>query len=201
MVKAETKAYGRLLQAIRQAQELALLAPNESEPLDMVLGLVRELDAVKTALDHTCQIGWIDSSGNATYDNHPAVAFAECRSPSALLSAKKEEDIQRFPICAAHLSQALEQGMPGWFFHPRPGYYFPLREGAQISEELSQKLEYHVKFEHRNRIPLFIAQKIRSAFPQNVEKILSEMRYGLDHWHFNLYGMYVGVEDDGYIHT
>jgi hypothetical protein len=51
--------------------------------------------------------------------------------------------------------------------------------------------------------PVAVLEAIRDSFPKNAEKIISELRYhhGDDFWSFNIHGMFVGCERDGYIHS
>jgi hypothetical protein len=42
---------------------------------------------------------------------------------------------------------------------------------------------------------------IIKAWPDQALEILTELRMTMDHYYFNRWGMYVGVEYDGYIHT
>jgi hypothetical protein len=48
-----------------------------------------------------------------------------------------------------------------------------------------------------------VVEAIVKAWPEQAAEILPAMErnhFG-GHWYFNRWGMYVGVEDDGYIHT
>ena len=51
--------------------------------------------------------------------------------------------------------------------------------------------------------PPAVLDAIRVCFPANEQEILRELRYhyGEDMFSFNRWGMFVGVERDGYIHT
>ena len=46
-----------------------------------------------------------------------------------------------------------------------------------------------------------VTDAIRKAFPVEHGKILTTLRKASDHYSFQRWGMYVGVEPDGYIHT
>jgi len=48
-----------------------------------------------------------------------------------------------------------------------------------------------------------IKASIRKAYPDDAEAILADLKYDTlnRNWFFYRHGMYVGVEDDGYIHT
>jgi hypothetical protein len=63
----------------------------------------------------TCQIQWIDSHGNPTPDNHPAIGVASLEMASGPSGCAKNG----FPICAHH----LEQIPVGWSFY-RDGQRF-----------------------------------------------------------------------------
>jgi len=46
-----------------------------------------------------------------------------------------------------------------------------------------------------------VVDAIRKAFPDQADEILAQLRLNRDHWYFQRWGMYVGVEFDGHIHT
>lgn len=48
-----------------------------------------------------------------------------------------------------------------------------------------------------------VEASIRVAFPKEADKIISELKYDslMGCYYFHLYGMYMGVEHDGYIHS
>ncbi len=50
-------------------------------------------------------------------------------------------------------------------------------------------------------VPDVVVNAIRNAFPNNADDILKELRWSMDHFSFTRWGMYVGVECDGYIHS
>lgn len=50
-------------------------------------------------------------------------------------------------------------------------------------------------------IPAVVRDAIHKAFPKDALEILRELRWNRDHFYFRRWGMYVGVERDGYIHT
>lgn len=53
-------------------------------------------------------------------------------------------------------------------------------------------------------VPKEVTEAIRNAFPKDAEEILGSLRYhgGIDKMYsFVRWGMFVGVELDGYIHT
>jgi hypothetical protein len=50
-------------------------------------------------------------------------------------------------------------------------------------------------------IPTVVLDSIKQAFPSMYDKIVSELRWSMDHYSFMLGEMYVGCELDGYIHS
>lgn len=50
-------------------------------------------------------------------------------------------------------------------------------------------------------IPKAVIDAIVKAWPDQAAAILTDLRFAGDHYSFNRWGMYVGVEFDGYIHT
>lgn len=50
-------------------------------------------------------------------------------------------------------------------------------------------------------IPKAVTDAIIKAWPDQAVEILQQLRFAGDHYSFNRWGMYVGVEFDGYIHT
>ena len=48
-----------------------------------------------------------------------------------------------------------------------------------------------------------VDEAIRKAFPKDAEEIIKEVRWDALQgcYFFNRWGMYVGIEPDGYIHT
>ena len=52
-----------------------------------------------------------------------------------------------------------------------------------------------------NSIPVAVMQRIIKAWPDQAVEILREIQFAGDHYSFTRWGMYVGVEYDGYIHT
>ena len=56
-------------------------------------------------------------------------------------------------------------------------------------------------FENKDNIPDAVIDAIVKAFPNDALDILKTLRFAGDHYCFTKWGMYVGVEFDGYIHT
>ncbi len=50
-------------------------------------------------------------------------------------------------------------------------------------------------------VPDAVKDAIRKAWPDQAEEIFESMWLAGDHYAFGRWGMYVGVEFDGYIHT
>ena len=50
-------------------------------------------------------------------------------------------------------------------------------------------------------IPYAIVRAVIEKWPDQAVEILKDIRPARDHWYFHRWGMYVGVEYDGYIHT
>ena len=50
-------------------------------------------------------------------------------------------------------------------------------------------------------IPRAVVDAIVTAWPDQASEILVQLRFAGDHYSFTRWGMYVGVEFDGYIHT
>lgn len=50
-------------------------------------------------------------------------------------------------------------------------------------------------------IPTPVVQAICKAWPEQTAEILQSLRFAGDHYSFIRWGMYVGIEFDGYIHT
>lgn len=50
-------------------------------------------------------------------------------------------------------------------------------------------------------VPDLIIEAIRNTFPRSAQQCITGLRWSGDHWSFNIHGMYVGVERDGYVHS
>ena len=50
-------------------------------------------------------------------------------------------------------------------------------------------------------IPRAVIDAIIKAWPDQAVEILQELKFNRDHYFINRWGMYVGIEFDGYIHT
>jgi hypothetical protein len=83
-----------------------------------------------------------------------------------------------FPICAEHVKHMPREG---WFI-----VFLPItaEKLAAVVAEVA-----------------VVTDAIRKAFPAEHGKILTTLRKASDHYSFQRWGMYVGVEPDGCIHT
>lgn len=128
-----------------------------------------------------CGIQWIDSFGNPTPDTNDAIALAVCYDPRSF----GEKGSAPIPICEHHARQVAK------FWHLLP------LEGQTLEQahELVQKDQYF------RVIPDTVSESIKKSFPDQASDILANLRWSYDHFSFNRWGMYVGVELDGYIHT
>lgn len=52
-------------------------------------------------------------------------------------------------------------------------------------------------------IPLAVMQAVEKRWPKEALEILQSLQYDSlnDNWYFTRWGMYIGIESDGYIHT
>ena len=50
-------------------------------------------------------------------------------------------------------------------------------------------------------VSTLVVESICNAFPKDPESILASLRWSGDHFSFIRWGMYIGVELDGYIHS
>jgi hypothetical protein len=50
-------------------------------------------------------------------------------------------------------------------------------------------------------VPDTVGEAIKKSFPNDFLSIIKDLRWSGDHYSFNRWGMYVGVELDGHIHT
>lgn len=48
-----------------------------------------------------------------------------------------------------------------------------------------------------------VANAVRDAFPKSADEILQDIKLNSleRYWYFNRWGMYIGVETDGFIHS
>lgn len=131
---------------------------------------------------YNCQISWVNDDGNPTPDNNLAIGLAVCYDPRSF----GEKGSKPFLICEHHAKQKGQF----WKLLPLP---------QQEKEDwhplvIRDNYEFHI-------IPNIISEAITNAFPAKAEEILKSLRKMSDHWAFQFYGMYVGIEEDGYMHT
>lgn len=135
-----------------------------------------------------CACQWIDSKGEPTPDHNDAIAMAVCYDPSDFGGGPihGEKGSEPFPICEEHASQKSKW----WKLLPLPG------QEMKDAHLLVQRDDREFKV-----IPDVVSQSIQQAFSKQANDILKELRWSGDHFSFNRWGMYVGVELDGYIHS
>lgn len=131
-----------------------------------------------------CQAKWIGLEGKPTPDQNRAIAIAHAHKAvyvDGRLTRYEAEIAQSFPVCADHLPQLRGLIGPGkgWSVTPLPAESeWP--EGA---------------------LPKVIVDAILKRWPDQAGEILPTVRQAYDHYYFERWGMYVGIEYDGYIHT
>jgi hypothetical protein len=129
----------------------------------------------------TCKIQWI-KNGEFTPDSSPAIAVAVCHDPRSF----GEKGSEPFFICEEH---AKEKGK-FWKLYPLPGQDMAHAHKDVQWDDMTFKV-----------IPDKVSEAIKQAFPKDANEILDSLRWSGDHFSFNRWGMYVGVELDGYIHS
>lgn len=82
---------------------------------------------------------------------------------------------------------------------------FPSGTVEEVKNEI-RDAEYTVTYkrdfdETWPTMPEKVALALVKAWPDQVDEIMKSMFHNHDHWAFNRWGMYVGVEYDGHIHT
>lgn len=50
-------------------------------------------------------------------------------------------------------------------------------------------------------LPKAVINAVLKAWPDQATEILASIKHNYDHYFFERWGMYVGIEYDGYIHT
>ena len=126
-----------------------------------------------------CAIQWIDANGQATADNNDAIGLAVCYDPISF----GEKGSKPFPICEHHAKQ-------------RGKYWklIPFKNQKDIHELVTADENFKI-------IPDIVSSAIKNAFKYDYKEILESLKWGDDHFYFIRYGMYIGVELDGYIHS
>lgn len=128
-----------------------------------------------------CGIAWINSKGNPTPDNNEAIGLAICYDPKSF----GEKGSIPIPICEEHAKQK------GKFWK-----LIPLEGQSLEDAHPLVKADRYFKV-----IPDKVSGAIKNAFPKDTSDILNTLRFSGDHFSFYRWGMYVGVEFDGHIHT
>jgi hypothetical protein len=97
-----------------------------------------------------------------------------------------ETGCEPFAICEEHAKRKTKY----WKLLPLPG----------VKVEDSHEL---VRDDHRyfRIVPDVVSGSIKKSFPDQAMDILKDLRWSGDHYSFSRWGMYVGVELDGHIHT
>jgi hypothetical protein len=136
-----------------------------------------------------CTCKWIDKQGNDTPDTNDAIAMAVCYDPISF----GEKGSEPFAICEEHASRRTRY----WKLLPLPGV------AVEQSHELVQR-------DHRyfpRIITDVVIKALKAAFPSDTHSIrnniLNDVKWDSLNgcYYFQRWGMYVGVEEDGYIHT
>jgi hypothetical protein len=111
-----------------------------------------------------------------------AIALAVCYDPSSF----GEKGSDPFPICEHHAKQKGKY----WKLLPLPG------QDLAHSHPLVQEDDRYFRI-----VPDTVGEAIKKSFPNDFLSIIKDLRWSGDHYSFNRWGMYVGVELDGHIHT
>lgn len=132
-----------------------------------------------------CTCKWIDSAGIDTPDNNEAIAMAVCYDPRSF----GEKGSEPFPICEEHAKRRTVY----WKMLPLP----------EVAVEDSHEL---VRMHHRafpKVISDVVIAAVKKAFPDQADLILAETKWDSLNgcYYFIRWGMFVGIEEDGYIHS
>ena len=131
-----------------------------------------------------CQIRWVCNDRLCKEDRHKHLdegimgRSTPDENPAWGYAITLSKDPEAFPICESHY---LESPHEGWTY---------LRADVEAEVLLDKLAEIRV-----------VCTAIDNAWPDQSRYILLKLRDGSDHYSFNRWGMYVGVEHDGYIHT
>lgn len=129
-----------------------------------------------------CSCQWIDAVGNPTPDDNEAIAMAVCHDPRSF----GEKGSDPFPICLEHAKRKGEF----WKIVPFQGQ----TDETMHPMALDDKRYFRV-------ISDICIEAVKRSFPNNIMEILPTIRRSRDHWYFNKWGMYIGIEDDGHVHS
>lgn len=155
-----------------------------------------------------CLIEWIDSKGNPTPDDHEAVCLVQAfdpripdpatgkwviRTPFNLKEATTkyarkegewmlEDGTFALPCCEEHLARMSVF----WRALPLPG---------------QEEKDWHKRV--REQLPAVAIENVINSFTDQAEEILKSIKYDYMNrcWFFTRWGMYIGIEADGYIHS
>ena len=132
-----------------------------------------------------CTCKWIDGQGKDTNDSNEAIAMAVCYDPVSF----GEKGSDPFPICEEHAQRRTRY----WKMLPLP----------EVKVEDSHELVKKDAFYFPRVITDVVIKAVREAFPKDAISILHDVKWdGLNGcYFFERWGMYVGIEKDGYIHT
>jgi hypothetical protein len=132
-----------------------------------------------------CECKWIDDKGNDTPDSNEAIALAVCYNPVSF----GEKGSDPFPICLEHAQRKSRW----WKLLPLPG--------VELSDcHLMVQRDHHG---FPKVVTDVVIESVKKSFPDQAREILETVKWdGLNGcYFFERWGMYVGIEKDGYIHT
>lgn len=130
-----------------------------------------------------CKIEWVDPTiGSLTPDFNDAICLATNYDPVTF----GEQGSESFPICETHANQK--------------GKYWKL---SPLPDQEEKDWPHLVKMDmmYFQIIPNTVIESIKKSFSDQYTEILKQLKWNRDHFYFERWGMYVGVELDGYIHT
>jgi hypothetical protein len=126
-----------------------------------------------------CSCKWIDSQGNSTPDDNEAIAMAVCYDPTSF----GEKGSDPFPICEEHASRKTRY----WKLLPLPDHDLVKRDNQSFPKIITD----------------VVIESVKKAFPDQANDILKSVKWDgmMGCYYFNRWGMYVGIEEDGLIHS
>jgi hypothetical protein len=132
-----------------------------------------------------CRCSWIDSAGKETSDSNEAIAMAVCYDPVVF----GEKGSQPFPICQEHAQEKKRY----WKLLPLPGI------AVEKSHELVKKdALYFPKI-----ITDVVIRAVYAAFPRLATNVLYDLKWDSLNgcYCFGCWGIFIGIEEDGHIHS
>lgn len=155
-----------------------------------------------------CIVQWIDSNGVVTPDDHEAVCLVQAFDPKRLNPKTNKFEVPDDFDFATEVNKYRR--VDGDCIVPEIGYGLPCceehlkRAGAfwrALPLPNQPEKEWHERVKHQ--APATVLQAVIQHFPKECEEILKSLRHDTicNFWHFTRWGMFVGVEKDGYIHT